>query len=98
MKRVIWIVLDSVGMGELPDADRFGDVGANTIASAAQAVSNFDLPYMRMLGYGNIDGMKGVKLESILQKRFLPIRMDFRRRSCRHFWNRPKSKDIMVIK
>ena len=51
MKRVIWIVLDSVGMGELPDADRFGDVGANTIASAAQAVSDFDLPHMRMLGY-----------------------------------------------
>lgn len=61
MKRVIWIVLDSVGMGELPDADRFGDVGANTIASAAQAVPDFDLPHMRMLGYGNIDGMKGVK-------------------------------------
>ena len=48
MKRVIWIVLDSVGMGELPDADRFGDVGANTIASAAQAVPDFDLPHMRM--------------------------------------------------
>ena len=27
--RVIWIVLDSVGMGEMPDAEKFGDVGAN---------------------------------------------------------------------
>ena len=28
VKRVIWIVLDSVGIGELPDADKFGDVGS----------------------------------------------------------------------
>jgi phosphopentomutase len=47
-------------MGELPDAAAFGDVGANTIYSASQAVSGFDLPMMRRLGYGNIDGMKGV--------------------------------------
>lgn len=60
MKRAIWFVLDSVGMGELPDADKFGDVGANTILSASKAVENFDLPNMRKLGYGNIDGMKGV--------------------------------------
>ena len=60
MKRAIWIVLDSVGMGELPDAERFGDVGANTILSASKAVDGFDLPNMRRLGYGNIIGMKGV--------------------------------------
>lgn len=30
-KRVIWIILDSVGIGELPDADLFGDVGAGHI-------------------------------------------------------------------
>lgn len=60
MKRAIWIVLDSVGMGELPDANRFGDAGANTILSASKAVDGFDLPNMRSLGYGNIAGMKGV--------------------------------------
>ena len=32
MKRVIWIILDSVGMGEQPDAARFGDVGTHTLA------------------------------------------------------------------
>lgn len=63
MKRAIWFVLDSVGMGELPDAEKFGDVGANTIYSASQAVEDFDLPNMRKLGYGNIDGMKGVAAE-----------------------------------
>ena len=60
MKRAIWIVLDSVGMGELPDAEQFGDVGANTILSASKAVDGFDLPNMRNLGYGNIVGMRGI--------------------------------------
>lgn len=60
MNRVIWIVLDSVGMGAAKDAERFGDEGANTILSVSKAVAGFDLPNMRKLGYGNIDGMKGV--------------------------------------
>ena len=37
VQRVVWIVLDSVGMGEAPDAAAFGDVGANTIAHTAEA-------------------------------------------------------------
>ena len=60
MKRVIWIVLDSVGMGELPDADKFGDVGANTIGHIAEQIKDFKLPNMSLLGYGNIDGMQGI--------------------------------------
>ena len=31
IKRVFWIVLDSFGVGELPDADKFGDCGSNTL-------------------------------------------------------------------
>ena len=61
MDRVIWIVLDSVGCGEAPDADKFGDVGSNTIKSAAAAIDGFDLPNMRRIGYGNIDGIEGVR-------------------------------------
>ena len=60
MKRAIWFVLDSVGMGALPDAEQFGDTGANTIYSASQAVPDFKLPVLQSLGYGNIEGMKGV--------------------------------------
>ncbi len=60
IRRVIWIVLDSVGMGALPDADRFGDTGANTIYHLARAYQNFKLPNLRRLGYGNIDGMQGI--------------------------------------
>ena len=33
IKRVIWIILDSVGMGAMPDADKYGDAGSNTIAN-----------------------------------------------------------------
>lgn len=61
LNRVIWIVLDSVGMGEMPDAASFGDVGVNTIAHVSEKLGGLKLPNMRKLGYGNIDGMKGVE-------------------------------------
>ena len=61
MSRVIWIVLDSVGMGEAPDAELFDDVGANTIGHIMEAYPDLALPNMRRIGYGNIDGMKGVR-------------------------------------
>ncbi len=59
-KRVIWIVLDSVGMGELPDAGKFGDIGSNTLGNIAKA-AGLSLPNMRKLGLGNIEGMVGVE-------------------------------------
>lgn len=55
INRIIWIVLDSVGMGALPDADRFGDVGSDTIGNTAKAVGGLDIPHMIELGLGNID-------------------------------------------
>ncbi len=60
MRRVIWIVLDSVGMGELPDAAEYGDVGSNTLGNIAKKVG-LKLPNMRELGLGNIYGMDGVE-------------------------------------
>lgn len=63
--RVIWIVLDSVGMGEMPDADKFGDVGSDTIGNISKAVGGLKLPNMVKLGLGNIENIKGVdKCES----------------------------------
>jgi len=59
MKRVIIIVMDSVGMGELPDADKYGDQGSNTLGNIARAVAGFSLPNLQKLGLGNIDGMAG---------------------------------------
>jgi len=59
MKRVILIVLDSVGMGSLPDAERYGDVGSNTLGNISEKMGGLRLPNMEKLGLGNIDGMKG---------------------------------------
>lgn len=56
MKRVFLIVLDSVGIGEMPDAAEYGDAGSNTIAAAA-ASSYFNMPNMQKLGFFNIDGV-----------------------------------------
>lgn len=55
MKRVFLIVLDSVGIGEMPDAARFGDEGSNTLLSASRS-KYFSMPNMTELGLFNIDG------------------------------------------
>ena len=57
--RVIWIVLDSVGMGPMPDSHAFGDEEPNTLGHIAQAIPGFSLPVMESIGLGNIDGMVG---------------------------------------
>ena len=56
MKRVFLIVLDSFGIGQLPDAPAFGDAGANTLASCA-ATGKLHIPNMIAAGLGNIDGV-----------------------------------------
>lgn len=56
MKRIFLIVLDSVGIGEMPDAAEYGDAGSNTI-KAASGSPYFSMPNMRKLGFFNIDGV-----------------------------------------
>lgn len=56
-KRVFLIVLDSVGIGEEPDAALFGDEGTNTLRSCS-ASGKFSLPNLRRLGLFNIDGVR----------------------------------------
>jgi phosphopentomutase len=53
------IVLDAVGAGALPDADRYGDEGSNTLANVAKAVGGLDLPNMEALGLGNVQELEG---------------------------------------
>lgn len=55
MKRIFLIVLDSVGIGEMPDAAEFGDEGSHTVRAAA-ASKSFSMPNMRKLGFFNIEG------------------------------------------
>ena len=54
--RAVLIVLDSVGIGELPDAAAFGDEGAHTLGHILEAVPEVELPNLRALGLGNIEG------------------------------------------
>jgi phosphopentomutase len=60
VNRVIIIVLDSMGVGELPDAAEYGDEGSNTLANTARAVGGLSLPHMQELGLGNITSIEGV--------------------------------------
>ena len=57
MKRVFLIVLDSVGIGEMPDSAEYGDAGSNTL-KAASASAHFSMPNMARLGLFDIDGVK----------------------------------------
>lgn len=59
IKRVFWIVLDSFGIGELPDAKDFGDEGSNTLAACA-ATGELNIPNMIKLGLGNIEGVSSI--------------------------------------
>lgn len=58
--RVFLIVMDSVGIGELPDAPKFNDVGAHTLGHIAERVEGFALPNLEKLGLGNIAPLKNV--------------------------------------
>ena len=56
MKRIFLIVLDSFGVGALPDSEAFGDVGVNTLAACATS-SQLQIPTMIAAGLGLIDGV-----------------------------------------
>ena len=56
MKRVFLIVLDSCGAGAMPDSEKFGDVGVNTLRSCSTS-EKFHIPNMLKAGLGNIDGL-----------------------------------------
>ncbi|MGG0822977.1 phosphopentomutase [Paenibacillus turicensis] len=52
--KITVVVLDSVGIGELPDAPKYGDTGAHTLGHILEKVPNVKLPHMQQLGLGNI--------------------------------------------
>lgn len=71
-KRIFLVVMDSVGIGEAPDAEQFGDLGSDTIGHIAEHMNGLHMPNMVKLGLGNIREMKGIsKVENhldIIQK------------------------------
>ncbi|MGZ9586847.1 phosphopentomutase [Paenibacillus marinisediminis] len=60
-RRIIVIVLDSVGIGELPDAEKFGDLGSHTLGHIVERVPGIRIPNMQRLGLGNIADLGAVK-------------------------------------
>jgi phosphopentomutase len=52
--------MDSAGVGELPDADQYGDTGSNTLGNISRIVGGLDLPNLGKLGIGNIIPLSGV--------------------------------------
>lgn len=60
-KRVFLVVLDSVGIGESPDAAAYGDAGADTLGHIADYVDGLYMPTMADLGLSNIKQIKGIK-------------------------------------
>jgi phosphopentomutase len=60
-KRIFLIVMDSVGIGEAPDAEKFGDKGAHTLGHIAEKMNGLKMPNMEKLGLGNIEKLKGIQ-------------------------------------
>lgn len=57
INRAILIVLDSVGVGELPDAPDYGDTGSNTLGNIVKSCGGIKLPNMANMGLGKVDGI-----------------------------------------
>jgi phosphopentomutase len=61
IERVILLVMDSVGAGATPDADRYGDSGSNTLGHVAAQAGGADLPFLASIGLGNLLPLAGMK-------------------------------------
>ncbi len=60
MKRAFVIIIDGAGIGELPDAELYGDIGSNTLVNLAERVGGLNLPTLARLGLGCICPIKGI--------------------------------------
>ncbi len=63
VNRVVLFVLDSVGIGALPDSEQFGDIGVSTLGHIAKSTDNFKIPNLKKLGVGNIDGIDYIEAD-----------------------------------
>lgn len=60
INRVFVVVMDSLGVGEMPDSKEFGDVGVNTLGHISESVEHLDIPNLQKLGMANITPLKQV--------------------------------------
>lgn len=59
-KRIFVVVMDSLGVGELPDAENYGDMGTNTLGHIAQTVGGLHIPNLQALGLANLCHLEGI--------------------------------------
>lgn len=59
-KRIFTIVLDSLGIGAMKDAEKFGDIGVDTFGHIANSVSSFNIPNLQKLGFVNLHPISNV--------------------------------------
>ena len=64
MNNFFVIILDGVGIGELPDAANYGDTGSDTLVHIAETVGGLKLPGLEKMGLGNIKSIKGIEKQS----------------------------------
>jgi phosphopentomutase len=67
--RALIVVFDGVGIGELPDADKYGDVGSNTLVNTSHAVGGLSLPNLEKLGLGNLAASAGHEILGVAKSR-----------------------------
>ncbi|MCI8795412.1 MAG: phosphopentomutase [Dorea sp.] len=60
-KRIFVIVIDSLGIGAMPDSEKFGDIGVNTLGHISEAVDTFNIPNLQKLGLANLTSLKQVE-------------------------------------
>ncbi len=61
MNNFVIVVLDGVGIGEMPDAENYSDEGSDTLGNMAKRLGGLDLPNLEKLGLGNIKPITGIK-------------------------------------
>lgn len=59
-KRIFVVVIDSLGIGVMPDGERFGDVGVNTLGHISESVDTFRIPHLQKMGLANLTPLKQV--------------------------------------
>ena len=73
-KRVFLIVMDSLGIGAMPDSDKFGDFGVDTLGHIAEKMDSFTIPNLRRLGMANLKAMDKVDPVEIPLAYYAPLR------------------------
>lgn len=58
--RIFTIVIDSLGTGAMPDSEKFGDVGVDTLGHIAEHMKEFHIPNLQKLGIANLRPLKGL--------------------------------------